>query len=428
MVVWKHHMKIYCIGIGGIGLSALARYYKHQGHTVSGSDIADSEIDAALRNEGIDVAIGHDASHITPDIDLVVFTIAIAPDNEEYARAKELAVPCLNYAEALGEITKEKKTIAVCGTHGKTTTTAMTYYALKACGIHPTVIIGSLLAESGTNFVPGDSEYLVVESCEYRRSFLNLHPTHIVVTNIDADHLDYYKDLDDVHSAFQSFAEKLDPGGLLVTHDNVSLETKGKKIDADSIERKSIELSVLGVHNQANAQLVLALVGALGLDTEAAREGLRRFPGTWRRLEYKGTTAHGVAVYDDYGHHPVEIKATLDALREKYPQTEYALHIFFQPHLHSRTKAFFEDFVNVLAEADFVSLMPIYKARLEENLSVSSEDLRDRIIEKGGHAESLVSIQELPLRVMEITDPKTVVLNIGAGGAFAELDKVTFTK
>lgn len=421
-------MKIYCIGIGGIGLSALARYYKNKGYEISGSDLNESEIDKDLRKEGINVDIGHNEEHITNDINLVVYTIAISIDNVELLKAKELGIKCLSYPEALGEITKDYTTISVCGTHGKTTTTAMIYYALKACGIKPTVIIGSLLSDGGTNFIAGDSKYLVVESCEYRRSFLNLNPKHIIVTNIDVDHLDYYKDIEDIHDAFQSFADKLDEDGFLVTHSDVSLNTEAKKVEADCFDKKNIELTVLGEHNQLNAQLVLALTKELGLDEIKVRVGLKQFPGTWRRLEYKGKTENGVIVYDDYGHHPNEIKATLEALRSKYPLPDFKLHVFFQPHLHSRTKAFFEEFTDVLKEADFVSLMPIYKARLETDLSVSSEDLRDSIIKKGGQAESLSSISDMPDRIIAITDQNTIVLNIGAGDAFAELNKLSLKK
>lgn len=422
------NMKVYCIGIGGIGLSALARYYKNKGYEISGSDLNESEIDKDLRNEGINVDIGHNEEHITNDINLVVYTIAISVDNVELLKAKEFGIKCMSYPEALGEITKDFTTISVCGTHGKTTTTAMTYYALKACGINPTIIIGSLLSDGGTNFIAGDSKYLIVESCEYRRSFLNLNPRHIIVTNIDADHLDYYKDIEDIHDAFQSFANKLDEEGLLVMHSNVSLNTKAKKIDADCVDRKSIELSVLGEHNQSNAQLVLALLKEFGLNETKIREGLNNFPGTWRRLEYKGKTVNGVIVYDDYGHHPNEIKATLEALRSKYPTPEFKLHVFFQPHLHSRTKAFFEEFTDVLKTADFVSVMPIYKARLETDLSVSSSDLMDSIIKKGGHAETLSSIADMPERIISITESNTIVLNIGAGDAFAELNKIPLVK
>ena len=202
-------MKIYCIGIGGIGLSALTRYYKNSGHDVLGSDQADSALLEDLRNEGIHIFLGHHAENIPEDIDMVIYTIAIPTENEELKRAKSLGALCKTYPEALGEITKEKKTIAICGTHGKTTTTAMTYYALRACGVKPTLILGSLLSEGGTNFVAGDSEWMVVEACEYKRSFCNLFPSHVIVTNIDEDHLDYYKDIHDIASAFQGFIQKV---------------------------------------------------------------------------------------------------------------------------------------------------------------------------------------------------------------------------
>lgn len=438
-------MKIYCIGIGGIGLSALARYYVHEGHTVSGSDSSDSELIHTLQKEGMHISIGTDPSEITGDIDLVVYTVAISLDNALLMRARELGLTCMTYPEALGIVTKGKKTIAVCGTHGKTTTTAMVYYALKACGINPTVIIGSLLSEGGlnatgdnvaspdqakldvrTNYIAGDSDYMVVEACEYKRSFLALRPTHIIVTNIDEDHLDYYKDLSDIHSAFQSFADVLPHEGLLVTHSNVSLVTNARKIDADCISTKDIDLTVLGEHNKSNAQLVIALVKELGLDEEKARGDLKQFPGTWRRMEYKGKTGAGVMVYDDYGHHPTEIKATYEALRTAYPKGEYTIVMLFQPHLYSRTKLLFNDFVSVLSAVDHVYVLPIYRARLEDTSVTSEEELVSAITAAGGKADRLDSLSDISEFVESLTDTKTIVVNMGAGDAFAELDKVRF--
>lgn len=419
-------MKIYCIGIGGIGLSALARYYVHEGHTVSGSDSSDSELIHTLQKEGMHISIGTDPSEITDDIDLVVYTVAISLDNALLMRARELGLTCMTYPEALGTVTKGKKTIAVCGTHGKTTTTAMVYYALKACGINPTVIIGSLLSEGGTNYIAGDSDYMVVEACEYKRSFLALHPTHIIVTNIDEDHLDYYKDLSDIHSAFQTFADVLPHEGLLVTHSNVSLVTNARKVDADCIPAKDINLTVLGEHNKSNAQLVIALIKELGLDEEKARGGLKQFPGTWRRMEYKGKTGTGVMVYDDYGHHPTEIKATYEALRTAYPKGEYTIVMLFQPHLYSRTKLLFNDFVSVLSAVDHVYVLPIYRARLEDTSVTSEEELVSAITAAGGTADRLESLSDIPEFVESLTDTKTIVVNMGAGDAFAQLDKVRF--
>jgi UDP-N-acetylmuramate--alanine ligase len=409
-------MKIFCIGIGGIGLSALARYYKHQGHDVYGSDLHDSPLIQKLISEGISVVIGEDAKHVVDDTNMVVYTVAAPSDHLELLRARELHITCKTYPEALGEITKEKTTIAICGTHGKTTTTAMMYHALKACGINPTVIVGSLLSGVGTNFIAGDSEYMVVEACEYKRSFLNLYPTHIIITNIDADHLDYYKDIDDIKSAFQEFVDKLPKGGYLVTHSGIGLNPEIKKED--------IELSVLGKHNQSNAELVIAMCQKLGLDETKVREGLKEFKGTWRRLELKGKTKNGVIVYDDYGHHPTELKATISALHDAYPKN--ALHIFFQPHLYSRTKIFLEDFAKVLSTAENVYIMPIYASREKEDTSITSEMLIEKIHARGGHAQLLSPISDMSKIIEAIDDKNAVVVNVGAGDAYLELDKINF--
>lgn len=416
-------MRIYCIGIGGIGLSALARYYVHAGHTVYGSDISDSPLIHTLQGEGVHIAIGEDASRITADIDMVVHTIAISETNPEFVQAKNLGILCKTYPEALGDITREKTTIAICGTHGKTTTTAMTYNAFLACGIKPTVIVGSLLFGVGTNFIPGDSEYLIVEACEYKRSFLHLTPKHVIITNIDADHLDYYKDIEDIRSAFQEFVEHLPQDGYLVTHSNVNLLTTGKKMDADCVDRESIELSVLGEHNQSNAQLVIALGNALGLPEDKVREGLLAFRGTWRRLEYKGVTERGVMVYDDYGHHPTEIQATLDALKKKYPT--HKLYVFFQPHLFSRTKLFLDSFAEVLAAAHHVYCMPIYAAREALDETISSDTLVNAIRSRGGSAELLMSKDMMPSVIDSLDEKQSIAVNIGAGDAYVELDKLS---
>lgn len=333
----RDYTNVHCIGIGGIGLSAIARYCKNMGAHVTGSDSGHSKITEDLQKEGVIVYQRHDAKNLSDDVTLVIYTIAVTDTNVELKTARERGIVCMTYPEALGLLTQEYTTIAVCGTHGKTTTTAMIASMLTACGKNPTVIVGSLLSSSGSNFVQGDSEYLVVEACEYKRSFLNLHPTHVVVTNIDEDHLDYYKDIKDIESAFQSFSDLIPSSGLLVSHSDVSLHTVSKKINADDINKDEIELSVLGDHNKRNAQLALTLAKELGLDEVEARKGLLSFTGTWRRLEYKGTQK-GAILYDDYGHHPTEIQATLQALREKYKQGKFKLIVVFQPHLFSRTK------------------------------------------------------------------------------------------
>jgi UDP-N-acetylmuramate--alanine ligase len=417
----KDYKHVHCIGIGGIGLSALARYCHGNGANVTGSDGGTSRITEDLQKEGMTVYLGHNSTHVSNDADLVIYTIAVNDNNPELKVARERGVTCMTYPEALGLLTQEYTTIAVCGTHGKTTTTAMVSSMLNACGIKPTVIVGSLLANQGTNFILGDSEYLVIEACEYKRSFLNFHPKYILVTNIDEDHLDYYKDLTDIQSAFQEFANKLPQDGCLVTHDDVSLVTFGKKINADIIDSKTIALNVLGEHNKKNAQLVLALAQELGLDDGQARTGLQSFTGTWRRLEYKGEQK-GAIMYDDYGHHPREIMATLQALREKYKSGKFKLVVVFQPHLFSRTKLLLDDFANAFTLADKICILPIYAAREKDDGSISSHDL----VEKTDNAIYMESFEEVKKYIDKNCHSGSVVLTIGAGDVYKvhELFKV----
>ena len=425
---YKH---VHCIGIGGIGLSALARYCMAQGARVTGSNEgAPTRITEDLQKEGIVVHTGnHSASYLEEGTTLVMYSIAVKDNNPELVTAQSRGITSMTYPEALGLLTQEYTTIAVCGTHGKTTTTAMLASMFKAVGKNPTVIVGSLLSDGGlnatrdsvaspdspneslrTNFIQGDGEYLIVEACEYRRSFLNLHPTHIIITNIDADHLDYYKDLADIKSAFQSFVDKLPAEGSLITHADVDLSTPAKKINADTVDTSTIALSVLGEHNKRNAQLALALADSLGFREEDARKGLLSFTGTWRRLEYKGVW-HDIAMYDDYGHHPTEIKATLKALREKYPHDKYNLIVVFQPHLYSRTKLLLDDFADSFTDADKICVMPIYAAREVDDGTTSSHDL----VEKTTNAIYMETFSEIKKYVLSKPHYHTVLVTIGAG-------------
>lgn len=409
----RDYKNVHCIGIGGIGLSAIARYCKNAGAEVKGSDGNASRITEDLEKEGIVIHKGQSAANIADDTDLVIYTIAVTESNVELKAARAKGITCITYPEALGMLTKEYTTIAVCGTHGKTTTTAMVASMLTAAGKKPTVIVGSLLAEGGTNFIQGDSEYLVVEACEYKRSFLNLHPTHILVTNIDEDHLDYYKDIHDIEHAFQEFVDKLPESGALITHADVALQTIGKKVNADTTEKETIELTVLGEHNKRNAQLALALAQVLELDEDKAREGLNAFTGTWRRLEYKGTQK-GAIVYDDYGHHPTEIQATLQALREKYISGKFKLIVVFQPHLFSRTKLLLQEFSQAFTLADKICILPIYASREKDDETISSHDL----VEITDNAIYMEDFEEVKKYLDKNAHSGSVVLTIGAGDVY----------
>lgn len=415
-MTFKEAKHIHCIGIGGIGLSALARLAKHQGKTISGSDTGDSKIIKDLVGEGMDIWIGSDETRIPSNCDLVIYTIAIKSTDKEFLEGKHRGITSMSYPEALGEVTKEYTTIAVSGTHGKTTTTAMLASAMKGAGVNPTVIVGSLL-NNKTNFIAGDSKYLVVEACEYKRSFLNLHPAHVIITNIDNDHLDYYKDLDDIKSAFQELVNKVPRDGNIVTHSDITL-THPHIRTADEVEVLPSELSVLGKHNRDNAQLVIAMCKLLGIEENGIRKGLYEFTGTWRRMEYKKTLMKGQVIYDDYGHHPTEIKATLSALREKFPMGKHRLIVIFQPHLYSRTKLLLNDFAGAFTLADIICILPIYASREAHDESISSYDL----VEKTENAINLESFEEVVKFVEKKTHNGDIIVTIGAGDVYKVIE------
>jgi len=372
---------IHMVGIGGIGLSALARLLKARGAIVTGSDSSESPVVSGLREVGIQVAIGHRAEQVYPDTELLIHTLATSGDNPEIVAAIRAGIPTLTYPEALGKLTEEYETIAICGTHGKTTTTAMVASALET--LSPNVIVGSLINGKRTNFVKGepDSRLLVIEACEYRRSFLNYNPKVIVLTNIDLDHLDYFHDLADIQSSFREFAEKLPEDGLLIAdleNETIKpilggLNCRVEDWRNDIPEAKALDLQILGEHNIWNAACALAVAEEYEIEETRAKKALEEFQGTWRRMEEKGTTADGVLVYDDYGHNPTEIRATLKALRAKYPKKKMT--VLFQPHLYSRTKLLLADFLKCFKDADKVLITDIYAAREIPDPSISGEIL-----------------------------------------------------
>ena len=415
--------KVHMIGIGGIGMSALARYYKSHGWDVSGSDSGESDLINDLRSEGINIKKYEDENNISDDLDLVVYTIAIQETNLELVKAREMGIEVLTYPEALGKISKNKKVIAVCGTHGKTTTTAMTFFALREAGIDASMIVGSLIENDGrrTNYVHGDSEWIIIEACEYRRSFLNYNPNIIVVTNIDADHLDYYRDIEDVKSAFQEFVNKLGGDGQLVIHQNEDyLSFKNKNI-VDDIQISKSDLSVPGAHNRENAKLVLGLVNVLGLDMNKAKIGMRNFKGTWRRQEYKGKY-FDMDCYDDYAHHPTEISATLEAIKEKVENKKKVIAIFM-PHLYSRTKLLLDDFARCFTDADEVILLPIYAAREQMDETITSDVLQEKILEKDENklVFSFGNMNDVA-EYLKTKNNDYVVVTMGAGDIFKLYD------
>jgi UDP-N-acetylmuramate--alanine ligase len=389
--ILKQAKKIHFIGIGGIGISAIARMMLLEGKTVSGSDLSASLVTRELEKAGAKIFIGQSLDFIEAGTDLIVYTVAITEfDPKLFAELKKLPIVSLSYPETLNIISKEKYTIAVSGTHGKTTVTAMIAKIMIDAGLDPTVIVGSLIGD--TNFIMGKSKYLVVEADEYRKSFHNLMPSILVINNIDLDHLDFYKDLADIQNSFLHLAQKLPADGFLVCNTalpNLRPIIEGVKparphsggcqvVDYGGLEMKE-KLLIPGEHNRQNAKTAFAVAKVLGVDLKVAEKSLAGFAGTWRRFEYKGKTKSGVLVYDDYAHNPQKVKAALQGAREMYPDKRIV--VVFQPHLFSRTKLLLNDFATAFGDADEVILTPIFPAREVFDPSISSEILADKIRE-----------------------------------------------
>lgn len=415
--------KVHFIGIGGIGISAIARMFMLEGKEVSGSDRGASLVTDELAKLGAKIFLEQKAENISDDVDLVIYTIAISEDNSEFIRAKELGVPVLTYPEALGLISAQKYTIAVSGTHGKTTTTAMLAKIFIDAGLDPTVIVGSLLIDQKSNFIAGQSKYFITEACEYKRSFLNLSPQVVIITNIDTDHLDYYKDLADIQSAFVSLVEKIPADGYLVCDKNDStlapilLAAKCQILDYSSSSTSKLTLKQPGEHMKKDASAALAISKALGISEEKILKSLSEFSGTWRRFEFKGQTKNGANIYDDYAHHPTEILASLNGARQMLGPGKKMV-VAFQPHLFSRTKLLLEDFSNSFSNADTVVIPDIYASREVDDGSIKSQDLVDLIKAKGKEAIYASNFSEVQKILQEKTGQGDMVVTMGAGDIF----------
>jgi len=419
--ILKSARNIHFIGIGGIGISAIARMLLLEGKNVSGSDMSDSSIIDELKKAGAKILIGHNSKNLPKNTDLIIYTIAINDKNEEFIEAKRRKIKMITYPESLKEISKDKYTIAISGTHGKTTTTAMIAKIMLDAGLDPTVIVGSLLKDVKSNFIAGKSKYFLVEACEYRKSFLNINPTITIVTNIDNDHLDYYKDINDIQTAFCEFIHKVPKKGYIICNPKdkivapILTDLQGTVIDCNEFEDEKIELKIPGKHNIKNAEMALATAHLLGIDKQKALESLKGFLGTWRRFEYKGVNPNGVIIYDDYGHHPTEIKATLCGAREFFGNKEIT--VVFQPHLYSRTKILFNDFIEAFGDADNLVISPIYSAREVFDPTISSDMLAKKIQIKN-KVMSLVNFREIEKYLKSNLKKGDILITIGAGDVY----------
>ena len=441
---------IHFIGIGGISMSALAELLHHKEFRISGSDDRKSRHTERLESLGIEVMYGNRASNIRPDVDLIVYTAAIREDNLEYKAAIASGIPMLSRAELLGQIMLAyKDAVGIAGTHGKTTTTSMLSLIQLDADFDPTILVGGDLPEIEGNLRMGDSSHLVMEACEYTNSFLHFFPKHAIILNIEADHLDFFKDLEDIRHSFRRYAKLLPEGGHLVingTIDKLSELTDGLSCKVitfgisasapvasfdytastpvfDSLGRASFEvfhkgstlgnikLSVPGIHNVENALAAIAMGHSLGADIEACRSALSRFTGTKRRFELKGTLG-GITIIDDYAHHPAEIRAALTSARA------YGTHrvvCVFQPHTYTRTRALLSDFADALTLADLIVLPDIYPAREEDPGDISSRDLERLLKEKSKDVYYFPSFGEIEDFLLEKCCDGDLLITMGAG-------------
>lgn len=441
----KQYKHIHMIGIGGVSMSGIAEILHYWGFIVTGSDSSQSEVTDKLIKKHIPVKIGHDLENVEK-ANLVVFSAAIKKDDPELVRAKELNIPTIERGTFLGTLTKAfRNTICVSGTHGKTTTTSMISLCfLEACK-DPSIQVGAYLKQLDGNYRVGTSEYFIIEACEYVESYLKLYPKTEVILNIDNDHLDYFGTIDNIVKSFGNYVKLLPDDGLLVinwddsncmkltknTHAKVltyGINNQNANFIARNINfnsngfptfdvyfnnnfYKTISLSVPGEHNVMNALACIAVCYEYGIEKEDIKNALFKYTGAHRRFEYKGSF-NNINVYDDYGHHPTEILATANALKQKTYNKSW---VIFQPHTYSRTKSLLDEFANALTNFDNIIVTDIYAARENNTYNISSQDLVNKIKQLGHNAICISNFDDIVKYVKENATPKDIVLTLGAG-------------
>ena len=439
---------VHFIGIGGISMSGLAEVLLDRHFTVSGSDRVPSDLTRHLEGMGAHIMYPQSADNITDDIDCVVYTAAIHSDNPEYAAAQEKNIPMLTRAQLLGEIMKHyDNSIAVAGTHGKTTTSSMISQILLEGPKDPTLSIGGIFKAINSNIHVGNSDLFLTEACEYTNSFLQLYAKYSVILNVEAEHLDFFKDINDIRKSFHQFAADTKADGAVVINNEIpdyqelveGIKAKVITVGFDEAadyhaaditydetgearfrvvgfgkDLGEIVLSVPGRHNVGNALAAIAVARELGFDMETIAAGLKKFGGAKRRFEYKGKY-HGATVVDDYAHHPTEVRASLDAA-QKYPHKR--LVVVFQPHTYTRTKAFLDDFAKALSVADQVVLAEIFPAREKDIYGVHSIDLCKRICELGTPCECFPSFDEIEKFLQKNIIDGDLLITMGAGDVY----------
>ena len=445
----SNYKKIHCLGIGGIGLSAIAEILQNNGHIVSGTDINETDVTRHLEDVGIKVIYEHKAENVD-NVDAVVYSAAVSAEKPEMVRAKELGLPCFSRAEVLGMIMDHyKNSIAICGTHGKTTVTSMTSLILLKADYKPTILVGGNLEEINGNVEIGENEYFVTEACEYMDSFLQLRPSIGVVLNIDSDHLDYFKNINNIKKSFKQFVEQIPKDGIVIAFDGNPfvhdiLQGMDNKLTYGYTESSDyyasdiqfddngypeydlyhkgdkithVHLSVPGEHNVLNSMAAFVTAHYLGVDVDVITKTLRAYTGTHRRFDFTGYTSNGARIIDDYAHHPTEIKATLSAAQNVKHNELWCV---FQPHTYTRTKALFDDFADSFTQVNHLILADIYAAREKDVYNVSSAKLEAAIEEK--HPEMdvryMANFEDIASHIEENVNKDDIVITMGAGDVY----------
>lgn len=440
------HKKIHFIGIGGISMSGLAEILLERNYSVSGSDVKESNITEKLKKNGAKVYIGHNENNIQ-GADLIVYTAAISPDNPELIKAKENNVEMMDRAEFLGHVMKgHKHNVAISGTHGKTTVTSMISYVAIYAELDPTILVGGELDLINGNVRAGKSEYFITEACEYKASFLKFYPNVGIILNVEEDHLDYYKDIEDIKIAFNRFGKLIPNSGYLIAYcedTNVMEVIKDLKcniitygfnngnITAKNIEYNakscasfdvyengnklfSLQLKVPGKHNVLNALATVGACKSLNINNNNIINGLQNFNGTHRRFELKGMK-NGVTVIDDYAHHPTEIRATLSTA-VNYPNKRVVC--VFQPHTYSRTLTLFDEFTKAFNCTDVLILADIFAAREKDTGIISSDMLGDKLREDGVNCLNIHSFDDIVNYLKKELKEGDLLLTVGAGDVY----------
>lgn len=443
-------MRVHFIGIGGSGMNGLARILLDCGAIISGSDPNPSSQTLELAKRGVKISRSQMGELLSPAIDLVVRTAAILEANPEYLAARRQGLKTLKYAEMLGMVMQERLGVAVAGTHGKSTTTAMIAYALTQCGADPSFVVGGTAPQlGGLGSRSGGGRVFVAEACEYDRSFHNLRPTIGLILNVEEDHLDCYKNIDEIVQSFRRFAQLVPPDGLIIANGQdarvgQSVGDLPTPIEWVAIDREAdwstrdtgmeggchrgqilyhgkaaatLKLSIAGLHNLFNATMAVAACHACGIDAQRAADAIGAFTGVDRRMTEMGRFNDAIIV-DDYGHHPTEIRTTLRALREKYQPRR--LFCIFQPHQHSRTRFLLEDFATSFGSADETIVPEIYFVRdsEEEKSRISAQHLVDRVRQNGQNAIHLGNFSEIVAYVKKQIGPGDLVVTMGAGNVW----------